>query len=93
MPRLPFISEVPEFKPRKHIGQDSALSKVNSDIIDGLDVTEQKSDYAVKTAVTCYNAVWLLGLFHVLGVIVIVAALTNSSALGAVVKIVKTLLP
>ena len=93
MPSLPFISEAPEFKPRRHIGQDTGLPKIQSDMIDALDVNEQKSDWAVDTARRTYNAVWILGAFHVIGVVAIVAVMKNTSALGAVIKIFQSFLP
>lgn len=91
--KLPFTIEVPDFKPRKHPGLEDAAPKFGKGVMDALDVTEQRSDFALSVGIRAWNAVWVLGAFHVLGVIVIVAVLTNSSAFGAVVKILKSFAP
>lgn len=61
MPKLPFITEVPEFKPRPHLGQDEALSKFQKDVLDALDVIEQKGDYSLDRAVQAWNGVLIIG--------------------------------
>lgn len=90
---IPFTIEVPVFEPRKHPGLEGAAPKFGKGVMDALDVTDQRSLFAIRVSRLAWNAVWVLGLFHVLGVIVIVAVLTNTSALGAVVKILKSFTP
>ena len=68
--KLPFISEIPDFKPRKHIGQDTSLPKFEQDVLEALDVIEQRGDYALTLAMRAYNG--MLVLIAVIGLILIV---------------------
>jgi hypothetical protein len=91
--KFPFSIEVPSFQPRKHLGQDAGLPPFQKDVVDALDVGEQKADFAIGLAVRSWNAVWILGAFHVVATIMIVAAVSNTSALQAIIALLKTLIP
>lgn len=91
--KLPFSIEVPVFQPRRHLGQDDTLPKFEKDVVDAVDVNEQKADFAIAASVRAWNAVFILGVFHVIATILIVAAVTNTSALEAILRLFKTLAP
>ncbi len=61
MPRLPFISEVPDFKPRQHLGQDASLSSFQKEVLQALDVIEQRGQYSLDLAMRAWNGVLLIG--------------------------------
>lgn len=74
--KLPFISEVPEFKPRKHLGQDESLPKFQKDVLEALDLIDQRGEYALNLAMRAWNGVLL-----VTGVLIL--ALISNLPIGA----------
>lgn len=83
MPKLPFIAEVPDFKPRQHLGQDETLPKFQKDVLAALDVIEQRGEYSLDLAMRAYNGVLIVG------GILILALLANLPIGGLVVSAVK----
>ena len=69
MPKLPFISDVPDFKPRPHIGQDESMTKFQRDVLDALDVIEQRGEYSMDLALRAWNGVLLVGGIVILALI------------------------
>ncbi len=66
--KIPFVEEVPVFTPKHRPGLDPGLSGFEREVLDAIDVLEQKHDFVAKTSVRAYN----------LGIILIaVAILTN----------------
>ncbi len=53
--KLPFIEEVPEFNPRHRSGLDPKLTPFEREVLDSVDVLEQKKDYAIKIAIRAFN--------------------------------------
>jgi hypothetical protein len=54
------LTRPPEFKPRKHIGQNPSLSPETREILEVLDVMEQRQEWNVGQ--TIQNRNWLLAL-------------------------------
>lgn len=86
MPKLPFIAEIPEFKPRRHLGQDETLPKFQRDVLDALDVIEQRGEFSLGLALRAWNGVLILG------VILVLALLVNLPIGAMAAKAVKTFL-
>ena len=85
--KIPFTKEVPEFKPRPHIGQDTSLTPFQKDMLDALDVLDQRSGYALNTAVNAFN-----GMLLALGVLGL-AILANLSIGSSVLKAIHSIWP
>jgi hypothetical protein len=52
---LPFEKEREKWEPRKRIGLDDSLTPVEREILDSIDVLEQKGDYGIKLSVRAFN--------------------------------------
>jgi hypothetical protein len=67
--KIPFTKDVPEFKPRTHVGQDKSLSDFEKEMLSLVDVIDQRSEYALTTSVAAYNGV--LVVFGFIGLLVL----------------------
>jgi hypothetical protein len=54
------LTKPPEFQPRKHIGQNPNLSAETREILEVLDVMEQRQEWTAEQTISNRN--WLLGL-------------------------------
>lgn len=64
--KIPFIREVPKFEPRKKPWLSKDLDVNQREMLDVIDVLDQKVDYSVDAAVAANNAVVYLALVLVL---------------------------
>lgn len=59
---LPFLISVPEkFEPRKHPGRNPNLSPDAREILDQLDILEQKADFGNLWSVRAFNLALVVG--------------------------------
>lgn len=76
---LPFLVQIPDkFEPRRHPGRSTTLSADQQELIDQLDIIDQRSDLALKISVRAHNIGVIVG-FVVLfiGGPVIISAYNN----------------
>ncbi len=70
MPKLPFIAEVPEFKPRKHLGQATNLDPFQKDVLEALDVIDQKGEYSMALGIKAWNGVLIVAGILILALLI-----------------------
>lgn len=58
--KMPLWSEAPEFKPRKRPGIDQTLTPFEREILDSVDVLEQRSEFNTTYAIRAWNAVLMI---------------------------------
>lgn len=58
--KIPFLEEIPTFEPRTKIGVRKNMSLEQREILDAIDVIEQKADAALKLGVRAFNIGLLL---------------------------------
>lgn len=76
--KLPFIEQVPEFHPRKRPGVDPKLRPFEREVLDAIDVLEQREDFSTRVAIRNHNVMLVL--------IVINVVINGAQILGMVQK-------
>jgi hypothetical protein len=65
--KFPFLfAQVPEPKPRVHLGRSPNLDPAQRELLDVIDVMEQKMDYAISMGTRAYNLSVVLAMILIL---------------------------